>query len=69
MKFTSITRRIIEELDYCNNYKIIDPGTGTISIFFYYDNPLDVVIWKLDKEFFDIMLENIFDKANSKLKT
>ena len=69
MKYISITRRIIEELDYCNNYKIIDPGTGTISIFFYYDNPLDVVIWKLDKEFFDIMLENIFDKANSKLKT
>ena len=63
MKYTSITRRIVEELDYCNFYKIVDLDTGTVSIFFYYDNPVDVVIWKLDKEFFNIMLKNIFETA------
>lgn len=68
MNNINLLRRIVEELDYCSEYDVQDLCNGNMVIYFYYSDPVDSVIWTLDKSYYDANLRSFFVMAKNKLK-
>lgn len=66
MNHITLLRRVVEELDYCEKYNLENTPNGTIIIYFYYSDPVDVVTWTIDKAYFDKHLKSIFKTASAK---
>lgn len=68
MNNINLLRRIVEELDYCSEFDYRDLCNGYMVIYFYYSDPVDSVIWTIDKSYYVKNLQSFFIMAENKLK-